>query len=263
MMSMKRLRFVFAGLAALVVVVAVLVWWMPASWVVPFLGPRLHGLQLRQVDGTVWHGRADRLLSADGTALGSVEWSLSRRALLGDTELDLSLRQPQLRFQGHMHQLSGMQDEWSHVVLSLDPAMLDIEPWLHAKPAGELQLNIARAVLQGGWPMQIDAAAHWTHAAVHTAAGVATLGDMSAKITGDNGVLQTTLSDDGNGVLHMSGLLTFSPLGWNLQMDLKPRQSDAVLEQWLHTLGSLAADGSVRLGYRGGLAQMHSTPETQ
>ena len=229
----------------------------------PFLRPRLRGLQLQQVTGTIWQGRAGQVSTVAGAPFGTVEWSLSRRALLGDIDLDLSLQQPQLSFQGHMHQLSSTQDEWSDVTLSLDPSMLDVEPWLQAKPQGQLKLIIARAQLQGGWPMQANAAAHWTRAAVQTAQGVATLGGMSAQVTGDNGVLQATLSDDGGGALHMSGLLSFSPLGWSLQMSLRPRKDDPILAQWLHTLGHPEADGTVRLGYRGGLAQMNSNSETQ
>jgi general secretion pathway protein N len=262
-MLMKRLRIVLIGLVLLVAVLAAMVWWLPASWAVPILRSRLRGLQLQQVTGTVWQGKAGQVATGAGEPLGTVEWSLSRRALLGDIDLDLSLQQPRLSFQGHMHELSNTQDEWRDVTLSLDPSMLDVQPWLHAKPVGQLRLAIARAQLQGGWPMQVDATAHWTHAAVHTAQGVATLGDMSAQITGDNGVLQATLSDDGDGALHMSGLLSFSPLGWSLQMSLKPRTDDPVLTQWLRTLGRPDADGTVRLGYRGGLAQMNSTQGAQ
>jgi general secretion pathway protein N len=262
-MSMKRLRVLLTGLLVLVVILAALIGWLPASWALPLFRSRLHGLQWQQVTGTVWHGRAGQLSTADGVSLGSVEWKLSRRALMGDIDLDLSLQQPQLRFQGHMHELPNTQEAWRDVTLSLDPAMLDAQPWLHAKPAGQLTLTVAHALLQGGWPMQADAAAHWTHAAVHTVQGIATLGDMSAQIGGDNGVLQATLSDDGDGALHMSGLLSFSPLGWSLQMNLKPRADDPVLTQWLHTLGRAEADGTVRLGYRGGLAQMNSTQGAQ
>jgi general secretion pathway protein N len=255
---MKRLRILLTALVVLIVVLAAVVWWLPASWALPVLRSRLHGLQLQQVTGTVWQGRAGQVSTAAGAPLGKVEWLLSRRTLLGDIDLDLSLQQPQLSFHGHMRQLSNTQDEWRDVTLSLDPSMLDVQPWLHAIPQGQLKLTIARAQLQGGWPMQADAAAHWTSAAIQTAHGVATLGGMSAQITGDNGVLQATLSDDGDSALHMSGLLSFSPLGWSLQMSLKPRKDDPLLVQWLHTLGRAEADGTVRLGYRGGLAQMNS-----
>lgn len=261
-MLMKRLRILLTGMAVLVAVLAAVIWWLPANWALPWLRPRLHGLQLRQVTGTLWEARAGQVMTPDGAPLGSVEWSLSRRALLGDIDVDLNLQQPQLSFQGHMHELSSTQDEWRDVTLSLDPAMLAVQPWLHAKPAGQLRATIQHAQLQGGWPMQVDAAVHWTHAAVHTAEGMASLGSMSAQISGDNGVLQVTMRDDGDGALHMRGFLSFSPLGWNLQMSLKPRQDDAVLESWLRTLGHAGADGTLRLGYRGGLAQMNSNPGT-
>ena len=74
---MKILRIMVMGVAALVLALALLVWFMPARWAVAALGPRLHGMRLEQVDGLVWHGRAGRVLSADGMDIGQVQWTLS------------------------------------------------------------------------------------------------------------------------------------------------------------------------------------------
>lgn len=252
---MKRMRIVLAGVAVLAVVLAALLWWLPASWALPLLQSRLHGLQLQQLTGTVWQGRAGQVVTAEGVSVGVVDWTLSRRALLGDIDMDLAVQQPQLRFQGHLHQLSATQDQWRDVTLSVDPALLNVQAWLHAVPEGRLDISVPQAQLQGGWPMQINGVAHWPKAAVRTPQGVATLGGMTLHINGDNGVLHASLGDDGDGPLHASGHLSFSPLGWNLQLQLRPRNNDPVLEQWLHSLGRPDADGTVRLGYRGGLAQ--------
>lgn len=258
---MKLLRIVLAGLAAIILGLAVLVWFMPASLALLLLQSRLHGLQLEQVSGTIWQGQAERVSVPGGPPLGKVAWTLSRRALIGDIQLGLDLRQPQLQFHGQMHRLSSTQDEWRDVALRMDMAMLGIQPWLRGQPEGLLDLHIAQAQaqLQGYWPMQVDAAGTWSHAAVHIPQGSIPVGNMMLKVNGQAGVLQATLNDDGRGPLQTAGRLSFSPLGWDLRMSLTPRRNDPALLHWLHTLGPVAADGSVRLRYRGGLAQFNST----
>jgi general secretion pathway protein N len=257
--SMKALRIALASLAAAFLALAALVWFMPARWALPLLQSRLHGLQFEQVDGTVWQGRAGRVLMPGGPVLGSLAWTLSRSTLLGDARLGLDLRQPQLQLQGELHRLSATQDNWHNVNLLVDMAMLGVQPWLHGRPEGELNLHVAQAQLQGSWPMQIAAAGTWSQAVVRTAQGAVSLGTMLLKINGQAGVLQAALDDDGNGPLQTAGRLSFSPLGWDLHINLRPRHDDPILLRWLRTLGVPAPDGSVRLRYRGGLAQFNST----
>ena len=255
---MKPLRVVLAGLVAFAVALAVLVWFMPARLALPLLQSRLRGLQWKQVSGMIWQGEAGQVTMTGGMALGRVAWTLSRRALIGDIQLGVDLRQPQLQLHGSMHRLSPTQDEWRNVTLRMDSALLGAQPWLHGQPQGWLDLHIAQAQLQGGWPMQVDAKGHWTQASVRTAQGTFALGTMPLSIKGQSGVLQATLDDDGSGALRTAGRLSFSPLGWDLRMSLKPRHSDPAFLHWLHMLGAPAPDGSVQLRYRGGLIPFNS-----
>jgi general secretion pathway protein N len=250
---MKQLRSVVAGLAVLVLAVAMLVWFMPARLAVWLLQSRLQGLQLGEVGGLLWQGRAGQVSIPGRAELGSVAWTLSRRALIGDIQLSLDVRQPQFQLQGRMHRLPGGVDEWRDVALHVDTALLGLQPWLQAQPTGTLQMRIAQAQLQGDWPMQLAAAGTWSHAALRTAQGSLALGDMAIRIDGQAGVLHASLDDDGHGPLRTAGRLSFSPLGWDLAVDLKPRRNDPALLHWLHTLAPSAADGHVQLRYRGGL----------
>lgn len=254
---MKTLRIVLAGLAAFLLALAALVWFMPASMALPLMQSRLHGLQFEHVSGTIWQGQAVQVSTAGGPSLGSVAWTLSRRAIIGDIQLGLDFRQPQLQLHGQMHRLSPTQDEWRDVTLHVDMALLALQPWLHGQPQGQLDVHIAQAQLQGNWPMQVEATGHWSQAAIHTVQGTFPLGALSLNVSGQSGVLQATLNDDGTGPLQTAGRLSFSPLGWDLSMDLKPLRSDPAFLHWLHTLGTPAPDGSVRLRYRGGLTQLN------
>ena len=94
---MKTLRIVLAGLAAFLLALAALVWFMPASMALPLMQSRLHGLQFEHVSGTIWQGQAVQVSTAGGPSFGSVAWTLSRRAIIGDIQLGLDFRQPQAR----------------------------------------------------------------------------------------------------------------------------------------------------------------------
>lgn len=256
---MKRLRVLLAGLAVIVFALAVLVCFMPARWALPWMQSRLHGLQLHQVEGTVWQGRAGQVSTVNGVALGSVAWTLSRRALFGDVQLGLDLQQPQWQLHGQMHRLSDTQQAWHDVTVQLDMAMLGEQAWLHGQPEGQLRAAIPQATFEGDWPMQVEAGGTWSRAAVRTAQGVIPLGALQLKIDGQAGVLKATLQDDGSGLVRTAGRLSFSPLGWDLQLNLTPRRDDPALLRWLHGFGSPAPDAGVQLRYRGGLAQLNSS----
>jgi general secretion pathway protein N len=259
---LKYLRKSLFGLAVLLLAAALLLWFLPARWVAPWIEPQLHGLQLREVHGLLWNGQADRVTGPDGRVLGHLHWRLSRRALFGQVRLQLEFHGPQLDFSGAMQTLPAGQVEWRDVSLHAafdalgEPVQL---PW--GQPRGELQLAITRVLLQGGWPLQMHADAQWRHALMHTRAGDVALGELQAQSQAQDGVIQVRLRDDGHGPLHVEGHLQLSPLGWRLDAVLHPRQTaDQALRHWLAGLGSPAADGSVHIQRHGGLAGVTAPP---
>jgi len=258
---MKRLRTLLIGVAVFLVALALLIWFMPARLALPWMQSRLHGLRFEQLGGTLWQGHAGQVSAPDGTPLGSLAWTLSRRALLGDVQFGMDLRQPQLQWRAQMHRLSDTQEDWHNVTLHADMSMLGMQQLLNGQPQGQLVVHVAQALLQGRWPMQADASGTWSQAAVRTAHGIVSLGNLLLSIHGEAGVLKATLDDDGSGPLQTAGRLSVSPLGWDLHLSMKPRHDDPALLRWLHGFGSPAADGSVQLRYRGGLAQFNSGTE--
>lgn len=246
------------GVVVGVLALAIWVWFLPASWAVPWLEAQRRGLRLDDVSGTLWQGRAGQVSLANGTQLGSLDWTLSHRALLGDIRMGLDLRQPQLQLQAQVHRVSPTQIELHGVSLHMNMALLGPQSWLRGQPQGQLDLQVPQAQLQSNWPMQLDATGTWSNAVVRTPQGEVPLGALSLAVTGESGVIQGTLNDDGQGPLQTAGRLSLSPLGWDLQLRLIPRSDNPALVSWLRSLGPLKADGTLELRYRGGLAQWNS-----
>ncbi|MGP1666206.1 MAG: type II secretion system protein N, partial [Rhodanobacter sp.] len=120
-------------------------------------------------------------------------------------------------------------------------------------PGGDLHVLVDQAVLQGGWPLELQASAHWQQAFVRTAKGESALGDWHVHAQARQGVIEAQFEDDGVGPLQGNGQLQLSVLGWRFEATLKPRHANLALRQWLQQLGKPAADGSVHIQHRGGL----------
>lgn len=253
---MRGWRLGLFGIALAALALAALLWFLPARWAVALIQPRLHGVQLQQVQGLAWRGRAGHVLSARGQPLGTLQWMLSRHALLGEVNLQLALDGPTMQFHGSLHQRAGDdQADWRDVTWKLDLAAL--KPPL-ATPFGWLQGTLEGqapyARMQAGWPLQMDARMHWRDATLLSRSGRIALGDLQFELHGEHGMIHTQMHDEGAGPLALTGQLDLSPLGWRLDANLGPRGVDPALRRWLATLGRPDADGTVHLQRRGGLA---------
>jgi|GEM_PF-321078 len=252
---LKHLRKCLLGLGVLVLAAALLAWFLPARWALPWIRPQLHGLRLQQVQGLLWNGRAGQVLDADGRPLGKMQWQLSRRALFGQVELQLDFHGPQLDFSGAMQRRPDNQAEWRRVNVRAEMAALLPPVRLPlGQPRGELQLAVDHALLQGGWPLQLQARAQWLNAVMRTRNGDVALGDLQWWAQAQGGVIEVQLQDDGHGPLQANGQLQLSPLGWRLDAKLHARQTDPVLRRWLIGLGQPDADDVVHVQRSGGLA---------
>lgn len=252
---LKYLRKSLIGLGVLVLAAALLLWFLPVRWVLPWIRPQLHGLSLQQLQGSLWDGRAGQVLTPAGRPLGQLQWKLSRRALFGQVQMQLNLHGALLDFSGEMQGLADHRVEWHRVSVRaelaalLPPANLPL-----GQPHGELQLTVEHALLQGGWPLQLQAQVQWQHAVMHTRSADVALGDLHGQAQAREGVIQAQWHDDGQGPLQVDGQLQLSPLGWRLDATLRARQTDPALRHWLAGLGHPDADGKVHIQRSGGLA---------
>lgn len=240
----------------LLLAVAALLWWLPAQWAWSLAPASLHGLRLEQVGGTLWDGHAGRVLAVDGRDLGQLHWRLSRRALLGRVSVQVDLAGPALQWSGHMRREPGNRVLWNDVDARIDLDTLG-DPRLRAVPGhpqGEVTVHVRRALLEAGWPIELQGRWQWRQAALRTHAGPVPLGDLQGDLSSHHGVLQLPWRDDGHGPLRTQGTLQMSPLGWRLDATLQPAGDAPALQRWLATLGKPDAAGVIHVERRGGLA---------
>ena len=253
---MKRWRAALVGLLALFLIGFGLLWFLPASWAVPLLATRLPGIRLEQVSGLLWDGRAGQVLSAKGEDLGQLSWQLSRRALLGETRLQLNLHGARMDFAGRMEGHSASEAIWMDVHLRTDLALLGPIPLLPmGQPLGVLHVDADRVQLHGGWPLELDARVRWEKAALLTPRnGNVSLGNLLITVQGSTSVLAGQVQDDGSGPLSINGQFQLSPLARRLTATAAPRHPNSALEWWLGGLGPADASGKTHINYSGGLA---------
>lgn len=242
-------------IVAFVLSIVLLVLFLPARWVVPFVQPRLHGLVVRGVHGLLWDGAADDVRAADGRRFGRVRWQLALSALWGRLDLQLACEGDGLSARGHLLRDAQNRPIWSDVNLRVDLANWGA-PWATplGAPQGTLSVTLDHAVLESNWPMELSGRVHWQDAAMQTRASRVALGTLDMEVVATHGVLRGQPRDTGDGPLHVQGNWQASPLGWRLDLLLQPRGTDPDLRHWLARLGHPAADGSVQLHRRGGLA---------
>lgn len=253
---MKRWRAALVGLLALLAIVFLLLWFLPARWATPWLASRLPGVRLQEVSGQIWDGHAGQVLSARGEKLGEVSWQLSRRALLGDTLFSVNMTGPRLNFSGKMAGRDGTNALWTDVHLQADLSLLPANFALPVgRPRGSVELTAPRIQLHGGWPLELDAQLQWQRAALLTLRnGEVSLGTLQLTLEARNGVIGGHLQDDGQGPLHIDGQLQLSPLARRFTAQASTRGVNAPLQRWLASVGSTDASGTTHINYSGGLA---------
>ncbi|WP_199096717.1 type II secretion system protein N [Dyella sp. ASV21] len=253
---MKHWRIALGGVSALLAIGLAVVCFLPARWAMPWLAPRLNGLRLQEVSGSLWDGQAAQVLSSRGENLGHLHWQLSRSALWGDPQLELNLQGPRVDFAGRMRGRSSADARWTDVQMRADLALFGNGLALPmGQPLGVVQLVANDVQLHGGWPLNLDAHLTWQDAALRAPhRGELTLGNLQMQLRAGNGVIEGHLLDDGTGPLRIDGQLQLSPLARRFTAQAQARAPDSQVQRWLQSLGSTDAQGITHINYSGGLA---------
>lgn len=243
------------GMVVLLAVLALfaLFWALPAQWALPLLQKRMPGVHLDAVGGSLWQGHADNVSDDKGRLLGRVDWTLSRRVVLGQLAFSFDFHGPAGTAGG---ELEGRGDEqaWRHVRLDLDISRLKLPPaWRMEGATGRLSGTFDTLTLRSNWPQDLSGTLRWRNAAVVSRGAAVKLGDLRADLSGMANVIHGELRDEGDGPLALQGNLLVAPIGWRLAANLRPHQADPALERVLARWARKAADGSYSVNLHAGV----------
>lgn len=203
-------------------------------------------VQLYGIDGSVWHGEAD-VAQVGAYRLAPLSWHYRPLGLLsGRLDVGLRFREGPGRAAGvvgvyptgglHMGDLDAAVPV-SELVRLLDLPMIDLE--------GSLELTVDDARLKSSHITALDGTLTWRKAQVVKPAAYR-LGDLEARFSTKNGVVNGTLKDNG-GPLQMDGIVILKPDGtYQLNVNLANRDATQPgLTQLLHSLGRPGPGGKV------------------
>jgi hypothetical protein len=151
---MKRGRIVALTLAVLLVFAAVLVAYLPASWVIGRLPAQL-GLSCLEANGSIWQGECIGF-AYHGTRLGDATWNLERLgALSGRLVGDLDLRGNGITLRADVDSTFKGDGEVRNVVahVPLDPQFL---PQLPPNQRANVDVDMQRATFAAGRPRSLS-----------------------------------------------------------------------------------------------------------
>jgi general secretion pathway protein N len=247
---MKLLRSVLLIVIVLAAVAGVAAWTCPADLAYRYFGDRFAPLVLRDLSGTVWHGRATNV-ELFRQNLGALEWRLQPAALLhGETVAQLSLSGADVAATGLGDRGADGQVSFRDVVVHM-PARL-AAPVL-AIPAldllGTIEIDVAQARLRGAWLDEASGAAYWRDAGVAGAAQ-ARLSDLQATFVSAGGAISGVVHDLG-GPLQAQGTFTASLGRYDAQVRLAARDGDPRVTEALQFVGQPQPDGSRQLVIEG------------
>ncbi len=249
---MKLIRALFLLLLLALVVVGGFIALMPAKIAIEWAGTRLAPLQLDDVSGTIWRGRAGSA-RMHGRPLGSLDWHIHPLALLsGRLDIDLGLEGGEITgrtFASATGTVVKLRDARLVTDAQMLQPALDI-PSLQLR--GKVEFLLSEAELVAGFPRRLQGEAHWRDAAVSGAAE-ALLGHLSARFrTADDGAIIGTVQDEG-GPLSLDGQFRASITGYEAEALLAARDGNPQVVKALTYVGEPQPDGSSLLQIRGRL----------
>jgi len=249
----RYLRRFILFLITLLAIAAVVAITCPAQFAYRFVADRLGAVQLAGLSGSIWQGHAAST-QLFGMELGTLDWRLQAAPLLhGEAAAHLTLG-------GGAITASGDVTRHFDGAMQIGSATIQV-PAQFAAPAldipalqllGDLQIDVAQALLRQAWPESANGTAHWRNAAVAGAAQ-AQLGDLEATFaSAADGSINGIVHDLG-GPLQLNGTFVVSAGSYDAQANLSARDGNAQVGEALRYIGETQADGSSLLKIHGQL----------
>lgn len=241
------------GLLVMCAYIVFLIVQLPAAQAYAWLQPRTGApLQLYQLSGSLWHGRAAAAIVGK-TRIGAPEWVLRPRALLlGRIEFELSGRLGPTPVAGIVGRGPGnpFYADDSRIGLPLNDVLRFLG--LHDVGLnGQFTAEIRHLEIRERKISSLDATLGITDAVFGPPVDIA-LGGASMRLESNGDVIKGILKDSG-GPLQADGVLIYQPSGeYQFTLSLSARNpNDAQLRQALRFIGTPNSAGKVSLSRRG------------
>jgi hypothetical protein len=224
----------------------------PAAQIYAWMKPRGLPVQLYQISGTLWHGRAATAI-AGRTRIDTPAWSFHPRALLlGRIEYDLTGNLGRVPVSAIAGRGIGtpvyIRD--SRLALPLNEVLrfVDLQD---IGLNGRFQIEIGRLEVREQAIRSVDATVSVADVVFGPPVNI-TLGGANMRLESSDDVVKGVLKDNG-GPLQADGILIYQPNGdYQFSLSLSARNpADTQLRQALRFLGTPNAAGKVSLNRRG------------
>lgn len=217
----------------------------PAACTVNLLEQQVSGLALQSVSGTVFSGKAGRVVQ-DGQDLGPVSWSFRPAALLlGRIEYRVTLDGPPFRGAGYLGTALGADIIAHDLVGELQPDPL-VNRYLPVpvETTGSVTLALDRMKVRDGFPSDIAGIVHWTEAVMLEPVALS-FGKVEVNLASSGDTITAEISSAGADAA-VSGELALLAAGeYRLQLVLKPgAETDPGFADMLESYGKPQADGA-------------------
>lgn len=226
---------------------------LPAPWIYShWLQPRLGGLKLYGVQGTVWEGRASVLRSGN-IQVENAHWDLHPWALFRG-RLEAALQFSYEAAPGSMVVGRSFAGNWYFDEVSLELPARQLTPLLRlpaAELGGKLAVQLSSLAVQQGKVTAVDGSVAWEKAALRKPVAVE-LGTFEMNLETNAEGVNGTLLDKG-GSVQAQGLFKLNPEGqYQLTATFASRNpQQALITQGLQLFGTPGPDGRVKYSAAG------------
>lgn len=236
---MRRLLWLLVLVVPVLIIVT-----LPARVVVPRLEV---GENVRHVQGTLWKGRA--VWRQPGFVPLDIDWAWD-----GGRRWKWHARGAGVDLEGHWLPRPGAT-LLNDVAGRVDIERLDAHAWLlNARPAGQLAVDIRRALVADGSVPQIDGRLVWENArlegTVHESLGEVTV-ELEARPGQDSQTAQVASTKPG--AVQVRGAIELGQKRYEVDLWLRASSDRSELLRQLVWLGEPQPDGQVRIRLDGGL----------
>jgi general secretion pathway protein N len=217
----------------------------PAAPAVNLLEQQVTGLALQSVSGTVFSGKAGRVVH-DGHDLGPVSWSFRPVALLlGRIEYQVMLDGPLFQGRGYLGTALGADIIAHDLVGELQPdALVNRYLPVPVETSGTVTLTLDSMKVRDGFPSELTGIVRWTEAAILEPVALA-FGKVEVNLVSTGDAIVAEISSAGADAAVSGDLTLLAADEYRMQLVLKPgAETDPGFTDMLESYGKPQADGA-------------------